>query len=247
MGLLGTMSAVGTALGPTLGGVLISRTRLDGDLPRRTCRSGSLDAFCSPTATCRQAPHGRRSDRLAWTCVGTLLAGSDPCGLCTRHDDRARQLRRAQCGAAAGWRVLPSVCLCRWRRGQRRPDPAGDVPQSGAERGPCNQRARADGGDGDARGRAVLSSARARARPGHRRARHVEWPDLLGAQRHPGRPHCRSLGASFISIVGLFAMAAVRSPSRCCRRRSALRATLPPSRRWPRAISCSRPPTTRPS
>ena len=72
MGLLGTMSAIGTALGPSLGGVLIAGVRLAGDLPRQRA-AGPPDASCSPVATCPPIAGGRTPIGPASTPSGTLL------------------------------------------------------------------------------------------------------------------------------------------------------------------------------
>ncbi len=174
MGLLGTMSAIGTALGPSLGGVLIAglgwRAIFLVNVPL------GILAFLLAH---RYLPVDRpinlgaedRSDRLRH--CGHAAAGADACGLCTRHDDWARQLRSAQHGPAVGG------CLrrrpLRARRGESRitPDPIGDVPRSRAECEPCHERTGLDGDDGDAGGRTVLSFSRARARRGACRTRLV--------------------------------------------------------------------------
>ncbi len=172
MGLLGTMSAVGTALGPTLGGVLIAafgwRAIFLVNVPL---------TIIAVLLAHRYLPAGRRAAEIRSARLrqpGHAAPRSDPCGLCARHDDRARQLRRAQRGAAAGCGAWCGSVRAGGGEDSVAFDPAGDVPQSSAERGPCHQRAGSDGGDGDAGGRAVLSQPGARARPGCRRACHVE-------------------------------------------------------------------------
>ena len=140
------------------------RTRLAGDLPRQRA-AGPPDLSSRASLPARRSPGAEdRSGRLRH--CGHAAACSDARGLCTRHDDRARQFRSAQHGSAAGCRLRRRPL--RARRGESRiaPDPAGDVPRSGAEREPRHERARLDGDDGDAGGRAVLSLARARARRG---------------------------------------------------------------------------------
>ncbi len=246
MGLLGTMSAIGTALGPSLGGVLIAglgwRAIFLVNVPL-----GILTFLLAH----RYLPVDRRgaedgSGRLR-PC-GHAAAGSDARGLCARHDDRARQFRSAQPGPAAGCRRRSRPL--RARRGESRIafDPVGDVPRSGAEREPRHERARLDGDDGDAGGRAVLSLARARARRGPGRTRPVGRSAGRRADRRAGRPHrgpfrrtahdhrrARRNGGRFLSC------------SPCCRRRSASPATSPPSSSSPPAMRCSRRPTTPPS
>ena len=130
MGLLGTMSAVGTALGPTLGGVLISgfgwRAIFLVTVPLGIL-TFLLAYRCLPAGSARP-----KSDRAGFDVAGTLLAGFDPRGLCARRDGRARQLRRAQSGAAAGWRPRGRPVRAGGGEDGLAPDPAGDVPQSGA-------------------------------------------------------------------------------------------------------------------
>ena len=187
MGLLGTMSAIGTALGPSLGGVLIAglgwRAIFLVNVPLGILTF--LLAYRYLPVDRREAED--RSGRLRH--VGHAAAGADARGLCARHDDRARQFRSAQHGAAAG-RRLRSRPL-RARRGESRIalDPIGDVPRSGAECEPRHERARLDGDDGDAGGRAVLSLPRARARRGSCRARPVGRSAGRRADRCAGRSH----------------------------------------------------------
>ena len=73
MGLLGTMSAIGTALGPSLGGLLIAglgwRAIFLVNVPLGVRGLGrSLTATCPPTAECRRTERRRAS-----TAVGTVL------------------------------------------------------------------------------------------------------------------------------------------------------------------------------
>ena len=170
------------------------RARLAGDLPRQRA-AGHPGASSSRYRHLPADRRGRRPDRAGFDIAGHAAACPDARGLCARHDDRARQLRPAQPGPAAGRRRRGRPL--RARRGESRvaADPAGDVPRSGAERGPRHERARLDGDDGDAGGRAVLSLARARARRGPRRARHVGRPARRRADRRAGRPHRRTASA----------------------------------------------------
>ena len=102
MGLLGTMSAIGTALGPSLGGVLIAglgwRAIFLVNVPL-----GLLTFLLALSLPARRSPGAEgRSGRLRH--AGHAAAGADARGLCARHDDRARQFRSAQHGAAVGCR-----------------------------------------------------------------------------------------------------------------------------------------------
>ena len=140
------------------------RLRLAGDLPRqRSARRPAL--CCSRTATCPPSAAAPKADRAGFDAVGHPAAGADARGLCARHDARG-----AAASARSTWRCWwpPSLGAGLFVLAEARAasplDPAGDVPRSGAERGPRHERARLDGDDGDAGGRAVLSRARARAR-----------------------------------------------------------------------------------
>ena len=97
MGLLGTMSAIGTALGPSLGGVLIAALGWQAiflvNVPL------GLLAFL---LAYRHLPVDRQksedgSNQLRHD--GHAAAGSDARRLCARHDDRARQFWSAQRGS----------------------------------------------------------------------------------------------------------------------------------------------------
>jgi hypothetical protein len=187
MGLLGTMSAIGTALGPSLGGVLIAglgwRASFSIKVPL-----GILALFLAH----RYLPNDRqgpktRAPRLR-PC-GHAAAGTDARGLCARHDDGARQFRPST--SLCCW-LLPSEpassCLPR-NESSITFDSIGDVPQSRAEFESRHERARLDGDDGDAGGRAVLSFACARARRRACRTRLVGRPACCRTERRASRTH----------------------------------------------------------
>ena len=161
MGLLGTMSAIGTALGPSLGGVLISALGWQAiflvNVPL------GLLAFL---LAYRHLPVDRlvptaRSNRLRH--AGHAAAGPDARRLCTRHDDWARQFRSAQFGFAAH-RCLRS-CSLHIRREESRITlaPLGDVPRFSAERESRYERTRLDRDDGDAGRWSILFVSRTHA------------------------------------------------------------------------------------
>ena len=90
MGLLGAMSAVGTALGPSLGGLLIAGVGWRA-IPRQCPRSVSWRSvlarrICPPLAATRRPieADSMRSGR---------AAGRDARGLCAGDDARPRRLR----------------------------------------------------------------------------------------------------------------------------------------------------------
>ena len=191
MGLLGTMSAIGTALGPSLGGVLIAglgwRAIFLVNVPL-----GILTFLLAH----RYLPVDRRepkTDRAGFDTVGTLLLALTLAAYALAMTIGRGQFRSAQHGSAVGCRLRSRPL--RARRGESRIafDPIGDVPRSGAECEPRHERARLDGDDGDAGGRAVLSLACARARRGSGRTRHVGRSACRRADRRAGRPHCGPL------------------------------------------------------
>ncbi len=100
MGLLGTMSAIGTALGPSLGGILIAvfgwRAIFLVNVPL-----GILTFVLAYRALPADRPNPT-ADRAGFDGLGTLVACSDPRRVCARHDDRARPFRPAQRGPAVG-------------------------------------------------------------------------------------------------------------------------------------------------
>ena len=118
MGLLGTMSAIGTALGPSLGGVLIAgfgwRAIFLVNVPLGlvTLRArSSLPARRSPAAAARS--RRLRPRRHA-------AAGPHTRGLRAGDDDRARHLRSAQRRSAAGRRRRRRPLRAAPRRGPHR-------------------------------------------------------------------------------------------------------------------------------
>ncbi len=191
MGLLGTMSAVGTALGPSLGGILIAalgwRSIFLINLPL-----GLLTLLLA----WRHLPVDRqlsKNGNAAFDTSGHAVARADPCGLCARHDDRARRFRPGQRGAASrGPGRRRPVCTGR-DEGRIADDPTGDVPQPCAERKLRDEQPGHDRGDGDAGGRPVLPVRRARARCRPGRTRDVGRPHCRRADGRAGRPHRRPL------------------------------------------------------
>ena len=181
------MSAIGTALGPSLGGILIAglgwRAIFLVNVPL-----GLITFFLALSHPARRPPGandgpGRLRRRRH------IPAGPDARGLCARHDDGARQLRPAQHGPAAGRRCRSRSVRPRRASGGIAADPVNDVPRFHAERWPRHERARVDGDDGDTGGRAVLSVPRARARHGPGRAGRVGRSDRRRADRRAGRSH----------------------------------------------------------
>ena len=89
MGLLGTMSAIGTALGPSLGGVLIAvlgwRAIFLVNLPL-----GIADLWFSRIATCPLIARQAKTRTGQFRHSGHPPACPDARGLCTRHDHRTR-------------------------------------------------------------------------------------------------------------------------------------------------------------
>ncbi len=187
MGLLGTMSAIGTALGPSLGGVLIAGFGWRS-CSSSTCRWASWR--CSSRYRCLPADRKvSKTDRASFDQCGYAAARADARRLCARHDDGARQFRLGQhghCSLAAafgvGMFVLAETESC------IAAGPFGDVPQSGTERGLRHERPGHDRGDGDAGGGPLLSVRRACARRSPRRTRHVVRSDCRCADGCAGRP-----------------------------------------------------------
>ena len=108
------------------------------------------------------------------------------------------------CSTLPCWRRPPSVSASSSapRPSRIALNPAGDVPRSGSERQPRDERSRVDGLDGNTGGRAVLSFSGARARRGARWDRAVDWPTCRRANRSAGRLDC---GPNW------------RTPRDCCR------------------------------
>jgi hypothetical protein len=116
----------------------------------------------------RYLPVDRRepkTERAELRSCGHAAAGPDARGLCARHDDGARQFRFSQPGSAVDRCPSESASSCVAETRVASPlIRIGDVPRSRAECEPRHERARLDGDDGDAGGRAVLSLPCARAR-----------------------------------------------------------------------------------
>ena len=188
MGLLGTMSAIGTALGPSLGGVLIAglgwRAIFLVNVPL-----GILTLLLAH----RYLPVDQRkpkTDRAGFDHVGTLLLA-----LTLAAYALAMTIGRGSFGPLNMALLLAAAFgVGLFVRAEARAasplDPIGDVPRSGAECEPRHERARLDGDDGDAGGRAVLSLSCARARCGSCRTRLVGRAACRRADRCAGRSHC---------------------------------------------------------
>ena len=247
MGLLGTMSAIGTALGPSLGGVLIAglgwRAIFLVNVPL-----GIAGASFSRIATCRPIAGGRRPSGPASTRMGTLLLA-----LTLAAYALAMTIGRGSFGPlnmalllaavlGAGLFVLaearaasPLIRLAMFR------DPVlsaslamsalvSTVMMATLVVGPFYL-SRALGLDAALVGLVLSVGPLVAALTGVPAGRIV---DRFGAQR--------------MTIVGLDRNGGRLARSRpCCRRRSASPATSPPSSSSPPATRCSRRPTTPPS
>ncbi len=104
MGLLGSMSAIGTALGPSLGGLLVAGPGWRAIFLLQA-PLGLLAWWLAGRHLPVAAAEIRRGS-LRPRRAGYAPAGARARGLCPRHDARARELRPAQPGAAPG-RGLP--------------------------------------------------------------------------------------------------------------------------------------------
>ena len=196
MGVLGTMSAVGTALGPVTRRPPGRRARLAGDLP------GQRAARClhALLLAVRHLPIDRQRHRIRPFRVrhprhahprphpGRLRAGRDRSGtpfwraqrrLAGRRRNRDRRYSSSRRGAGP---ASPLVRLAMLRQ-----DPS-------AQRGPRHECARFHGDDGDARGRAVLPvralglrAAAGRPRDDHRAGRRGTDRGARRARRRSGR------------------------------------------------------------
>ena len=191
MGLLGTMSAIGTALGPSLGGLLIAwigwRAIFLVSVPLGFL-AFVLAYRCLPVDVTDS-----KTKRAGFDTMGTLLLGASLAAyalamtigrghfgplnvaLLASCDSRHRPVR-------AG-RIQSSIAF----------DPTGDVPRSRAACEPRHERARLDGDHGDAGGRAVLSVTCTGARNGIGRAGAFGWAARRSVDRRAGRPHGRSI------------------------------------------------------
>ncbi len=162
MGLLGTMSAIGTTLGPSLGGVLLGHAgwpmiflvNVPIGIVDLRARDGGAPCGRGAAARCRWALRRTRY------CV----ARGDARRVCTLDDDRPRNVWSPQyrvAGAGDRWGAALRSSDGEGRVATRPPDDA-----SGRERGGRTRRDRAglDGHDGHAGGRSVLSLAQPRTR-----------------------------------------------------------------------------------
>jgi hypothetical protein len=194
IGLLGTMSAIGTALGPSLGGILIAelgwRVIFLINLPL-----GVLALFLAH----RYLPNDRKrlnAERPGFDGLGTLLLA-----LTLAAYALAMTTGRGSFGPFNVALLLASVFgaglfVLAEKRAASTVDSIGDVPQSRAEFESRHEHARLDGDDGDAGGRAVLSFAYPRAR---RRACWtclVRRPACCCTDRRASRTHCRPVWAT---------------------------------------------------
>jgi MFS family permease len=96
------MSAIGTTLGPSLGGVLIA-----GPGWRFIFLVNVPLSIVNVLLAHRYLPVDRREPKTDWAgfdTVGTLLIALNPWGLCPGHDDWARPVRSAEHGSAIGYR-----------------------------------------------------------------------------------------------------------------------------------------------
>ena len=173
MGLLGAMSAIGTASRPIAGWRSDRRSRLAGNLPRQ--RSAWRAGFCNRRSLSAHRQPGAEEGGGRFRRRGYAAAGPDAGRLCACHDHRPRQFRPAQLGLAPGRRCRSRSLRVRRKESGIALDPIDDVPRPALERKPRHQRARYDSDDGDAGGRPVLPLPRTPSRCGPCRTRHVDW------------------------------------------------------------------------
>ena len=185
MGLLGTMSAIGTTLGPSLGGVLIAgpgwRFIFLVNVPL-----GILNVLLAH----RYLPVDRREPKTDWAgfdTAGTLLIaltlGANALAM-TMGRGRFGPLNMALLLVTVGGAGLFVVAEARAASPLMR---LNDVPQPKARHEPRHEHARLDGGNGNAGGRAVLSLSGARVGCGCCRNRHVGRSIGRRADRRTGR------------------------------------------------------------
>ena len=190
MGLLGTMSAIGTASSAIAGRHSDRRPRMAGDLSRqRSARCSGVPSRISYLCPDAKGPEDGSSPLRH---DGTLLLALT-LGACARHDDRARQF----------WVRSTSLCSwlpCRYRSLRIRREASritlstGNVPRPGRMRKPHHQHARCDGDDGDPGGRPIdhfpppSCSTQLMSNSSCRSA-----PIILRPERCPGRPYRRAL------------------------------------------------------
>lgn len=206
MGLLGTMSAIGTALGPSLGGLLIAGLGWPAiflvNVPL-----GILTFVLAYRHLPADISKGK-TDRKGFDMAGTLLLA-----LTLSAYALAMTIGHGRFGllniALLSFAVLRHRFL-RLRRGESdiAADPVDGVPQSRAQRQPGDERTGFDRDDGDASGGAILPFPSARAQSGSRRHRHVDRPRHLHLERGPGRRTVDRLDTSFVVVAGLVAMTA---------------------------------------
>ena len=208
MGMLGAMSAAGTALGPSLGGLLLEaygwRALFLALLPPGALALGLawryLPAGGAPANRPRfDGPHGP--------------AGGDLAGLCAGDDAGARPCRLVQSGVAVpgrGGRV--AISLDRGARG-RAADPAGAAARIRVAAGLRGQCAGVHGDDGDAGGRPVLSGRRAGPDAGGTGLAMSAGPVAAALAGMPAGRLADRHGAGRMALLGLAAMAAGCAPA----------------------------------
>ena len=206
MGLLGTMSAIGTFLGPSLGGLLIAALGWRA-IFLVTVPVGAV----AGVLVYRHLPADRRvpkTGRAAFDNRGTLLLAADPRVLHAGDDGRPRTLRPAQHRAADGRRHRGRPVRARPDQDALAADPARDVPLPSSQRRPRHEHARLHRHDDHARRRPVLSHRRARPRRRVRRTGHVDRAAGRRVDRRPGGPYRRPLRRTRTTIIGLTGIAA---------------------------------------
>ncbi len=192
MGLLGTMSAIGTALGPSLGGVLIATLGWQAiflvNVPL-----GLLALFLAY----HHLPVDRRvptADRTGFDTMGTLLLaltlGAYALAMTTGRGSFG-PLNLALLLTAAFGVVLFVLAERRAASPLIRLAMFHDPILSASL---VTERAGHDGNDGDAGRRPVLPLSRTLARRSSCRTRHVNWPHYLRTERGSGWSYYRPLG-----------------------------------------------------
>ena len=206
MGVLGTMSAIGTALGPSLGGLLIA-----GPGWRAIFLAMAGLGVVTFGLAWRRLPD-REQDATAgpagFDIPGTILLGLTLAAYALAMTVGNGRFAGRQPGAAAGRRLRRRAV--RRGRGAREvaADPAVGPPRCRARLRSGRQRPGLDGDDGHPGGRAVLPVARPRARRRRGRRGDVPRPVGLGVQRRPAGRIVDRFGAPAMVGGGLAAMAA---------------------------------------
>ena len=205
MGLLGTMSAIGTALGPSLGGVLIAglgwRAIFFVNVPL-----GSLTFLLA----LRHLPANRpqpATDHVRFDHVGTLLLAMTLAAYAL-----ALTIGRGSFGLLNIALLVAAVAsrpfCARGEKGGIAFDPAVDVPRSCAEWQSGHECAGFDGNHGHAGRRAVLPVTRVRTRRGDAGLVLSAGPVAAALAGVPSGRLVDRLGAQRMTIVGLVGIAA---------------------------------------